>query len=1325
MVRYFLFVLILILIGLPSYLLAQTNLPISISKDLGRYRTGLINDIFVNDMGVWLGSENGFFGKIGEEVIAINNKNSLIEANFISDVEQYSHEELAFVAYGDGAYIFNSRTKSVRRLDLPEEVPQPSIWKIHIYTNLILIEGVSFLYVFYNDNVESSFFISDYSDQKGVEIVDISYSEESDKIWWLDKNRGLLSLDLKNKTVIPYSYVSRKESEVFTSMLIDEGKAYLGSSIGLIELDLTNREFFSVTKRNALKNVNVQPVRKIKKAPDGTLWVAAERLYTYNSRSKEFEVPDSLYPVFGTDSVKVVISLVFDKYGNLYGSDAENGFFSLAATALNTKLAHNNSSIVTSNIFDIVKLEDNYWAYTSEGNVSVYKPDLKRFLSSKLATKGMIFFLSSSDDSFRVIDEKANIFQVNYSGGTPVKAQKLPFFENNSITIHDVSMGYRESLILASIQGKKLLLYLSEDFLEVLEVSKSSNYLSRYFEESALLGDYSGALYSASFKDKSFKIYKYSDNYAWGDACVVKDRNGRVWLCSSGNGLRYISDTGSQVKIDFFEKDYVRGIGELTETEFLVSTNEGLFYTNIEKEETIALNSNFGVNDIDFEYDSVHSGFNHTFVRGDNYTYIFDNKRLLESIRERRKQYFSVSIVSVRNFSEKFGIYLEPPLSIQNDGVLEVTLPNEHVLAEVILSIPNPVEYNNLTIDYRLVDSGSFWTTSSTSNEKFIIPKLPHGNYTLEARVTNPYLPQPVTRLRITVLPPWWLSPFAYALYTVLLMIVVGCAALKLKQRYFEQGKVLKGEVNEKQSLLEDTQYYIHHILDRKQHIFANVARQLQTPLTLISGPVRQIIDNPEDEETPRRLEMIEDNAKRLHLLVNQITEIERLENIKKLPCQNYNLNTIFPQIVGNLRSLAELNNQRLEAHVRTRGEIYLLRDSLEKILLHLVTNALQCTPPEGKVQVSARCEGLHLVITVADNVGLITEAQAETIFQRFAQQHESGTADGSDIGLALVKELVLANQGWIDIETKPKKATCFTVYLPLVSLEEKSSPSVEPDISPPPSAPLPDHTLRPNIIIVDDDAALRSYLSERLGQDYCCIEADSVQAALDLMKVVPVALVVCDFRMPGESGLQLREKMQNQIQLQDIPFILLAALVDEAGLEGPILNHIDAIISKPVDTLRLQRQTESIMAREQARGGPREAQAQTTDNTTPFTLPTFDSARDQAFYMRFLKLLADHYQDDSFSRTFAAQQMATSERQMLRKLNALFGLNFTDTLKLYRLHQAKALLREGVQVTQVAYEVGFGTASYFSSCFKAQVNETPRQYQERCQQVPKSQAEA
>lgn len=250
----------------------------------------------------------------------------------------------------------------------------------------------------------------------------------------------------------------------------------------------------------------------------------------------------------------------------------------------------------------------------------------------------------------------------------------------------------------------------------------------------------------------------------------------------------------------------------------------------------------------------------------------------------------------------------------------------------------------------------------------------------------------------------------------------------------------------------------------------------------------------------------------------------------------------------------------------------------------------------------------------------------------------------------------------------------------------------------------------RPIVLIVEDNPDMRQYLKDTLRELYNCIEAADGNQALKTMRVIVPDLVISDRYMSQCDGFALRQAMNQETTLKDIPFILINDVQDSEVMEQCVALNIDSMLEKPVEAATLRYtayQLLSLLSRSKK-------EVIGTTEPSPFEVPEFANAKEQAFYTGFMHVLSRHFHDEAFGKTEAANLMAVSERQLSRKLQALFAMNFSEILKLYRIYRAKRLLDEGMQVTHVAYEVGFSTLSYFSRSFKIQCNETPSQYQER-----------
>ncbi len=1319
--KFFISGLILILFSISLCVRAKVTMPLQSSKTFGEFNTGVISSVHVNEQGVWLGSENGFFGKIGHELIKIDKSNSILESSYISNVIQYSEELVAFVAYGDGVYLYNPFSKFLKKMEIDDKIVSSDIWNLSVSERIIIIQLSSSVFVYDRSTPENSYFLSNFTNQDNSNIANVLYTEEKNTIWWLDQKKGLYSLDHNSKDVTSYMPKPLLDKvEEFTSFILVEDIAYIASDKGVHILNIHSGDYKHITEREKVKNSasDIYPARKVFLTPDNEILVAAERLYKVDTEKGKLVAPPIFSPVFSSGIIEIVLDLKFDTHGNMYGSDSQRGLFTLASNSDATSFININRSLDKSVVFDVHFLNEDFFLYTSPSQVSFHSISENKTIDIQVDSNGTLFFLESTPGEVKLVDENSKVFVIDTNNNTVLKSYPLLKFGSDNVRIIDTSISTEGSYVTLVTSQGRYILYFNNNYYAKLAISSKAGALSRYAKSGTFLGDYGNGVFSIRYGNSRFKVTKKANSFVWGSACIYEDSASRLWLCESGEGLKYVDAKGKQNEVSFFKSAYIRGISEIREGKFIVATNEGLYFLDINAKYTVELGNNFGISDVDFEYDSVHSSKGHTIVIGDNFSYLLNHDKLLTNVKKWQAQRHIVHILGIQSFSSVSEKFENIPISKNSPQLASVEIAHGHVMTEVNLAISNLIDYPYLRIEYRMTELSTTWRVLESSSSNLIFSSLAHGNYLFETRVKSDASSQPVTSLKIKVLPPWWLSPAAYAFYTLVVGVLAGYLIIWAYRQYSKQGQALKGQVKEKQTALESTNVYIRAMLERKQQLFVNVSHELQTPLTLITGPIQQIIANPDDADNSRRLQTINTNAQRLHALVNQILEIERLETLKDRPRQAYQLASFLPSFLANLASLAELHEQSLVSRIRAKGTINLVSDSLEKILFNLVSNAVKYSPPGAAIEVDIRCRDLQLVIVVTDSGPGMTEQEAALIFERFSRLPDAETTHGWGIGLALVKELVNANTGWIGIDTAPGKGARFSVYLPLLVLDEKAGlPVTPPDpIDTPPSVlQQANDTQQPVVLVVDDNEPLRDYLTDILTTEYCCLEAGDAKSALDLMHTIQPALVICDYRMPETSGVELRRQMLQSPTLGAIPFILMAAVNDDVP---PTLSrdaNIDMLVAKPLNITQLQHALSSLLSLQQRyQSHP----ATPVLPSAPFSVPNFANAREQAFYTRFLTLLADHFQDEDFGRALASSKMAISERQLSRKLNTLFGLNFTDVLRTYRLHQAKTMLQQGRQVTQVAYDVGFGTPSYFSSCFKAEINETPRQYQERHQQV-------
>jgi signal transduction histidine kinase/ligand-binding sensor domain-containing protein/CheY-like chemotaxis protein len=443
----------------------------------------------------------------------------------------------------------------------------------------------------------------------------------------------------------------------------------------------------------------------------------------------------------------------------------------------------------------------------------------------------------------------------------------------------------------------------------------------------------------------------------------------------------------------------------------------------------------------------------------------------------------------------------------------------------------------------------------------------------------------------LTITSPPWRTGWAYGIYILLIGIII-FGVWRFRVSRLKLHHELEMEHFEADKLREMDEV--------KSHFFANISHEFRTPLTLIQGPLKQLLSDEFQGQPKKLYRMMLRNSHRLLQLINQLLDLSKLESGRMvLQTRPENIIKILKGLVLSFMSLAERKKITLTFDAKDesiRG--YVDRDKIEKIITNLLSNAFKFTPERGKISVSAEETTLSqateskrgVLIAISDTGQGITPDRLDKIFDRFYQVDDSMTRkrEGTGIGLALAKELVELHYGEIQVSSEVGKGTIFTVRLPLEKQHLKpeeivEEPSEKPglpeipisltDVEATPQADIIPSSKKsvPVVLIVEDNADVRSYIRSYLDQDYRNIEASDGQEGLTKAISKMPDLIVSDIMMPRMDGVELCRRIKTDERTSHIPLILLTAKADvEAKIEG-LETGADDYITKPFDAHELQ----------------------------------------------------------------------------------------------------------------------------------------------------------
>lgn len=660
-------------------------------------------------------------------------------------------------------------------------------------------------------------------------------------------------------------------------------------------------------------------------------------------------------------------------------------------------------------------------------------------------------------------------------------------------------------------------------------------------------------------------------------------------------------------------------------------------------------------------------------------------------------------------------------------------------------------------------DQWSKWSLESQKD----YTNLDAGSYLFRVKAKNIY--GDVSResqFQFEVLPPWYRTWWSYGSYILLagllLFLIIRWRSANLvreKQRLEEVVKARTVEIKAKNKQLQDQSEQLKEMDKVKSRFFANISHEFRTPLTLIMGPLEEkLADSSHDKKQQKEFKMMLRNSRRLLNLVNQLLDLSRFDGGKmELQASVQDIVPFFKGIVNAFDSLALQNGLTLNVHAPER-ELILLYDAakLEHAILNLMINAVKYTPSGGKISVNLKRvsghqvnsqpghqvnsqPGLRVEICVRDTGIGIAPGQLDHIFERFYQAEGPNQLEnkGSGIGLALTKEIVKLHNGEITVHSELGKGSEFIISLPglpegvmagvpgfRAELESGVQMDDKPDIptgvrdmldaitpreeDDEERSESPDSDAGKNIILlVEDNADVRSYIRGPLRSLYRVEEAVNGAEGIQKARQIIPDLIISDIMMPGTDGYELCKALKNDVRTSHIPIILLTAKASEESIVEGFETRADDYVTKPFNTKILIARIDSLIdtRRRLQERYQREIMREPAEIQV--------SSVDREFIKDLQKAVETNLGDPDFTINRLADLLYMSRATLNRKIRALTGEPANRYIQIYRLKRGAQLLKGNFgNVTQVAFEVGFSSAPYFSKRFREIFHQSPQSYQ-------------
>lgn len=1286
---------------------------------------GTVYSIEQGKHSLYFGGENGLYKITGLNVARYQGPSNSFYGADIEDIYEDQNGDVWIATFGKGMHILRNEVVQPLGEVLGMTTP-PYCRNIFKHQNTIFFTCNANVYRYTHDNGV---------DQLALEGVDIDLSDITSiaafngNLVFVDNYSDLYFLIQGDLNKLVHPILKSQPSEINT-LFIDGNDLWVGTDDGVLLYNLVTGEFSAVDRLRELG-----PVSKVFKPNPYEIWIyqsGFKRLVSHKASTNYWE---NVQDILETDHSTIFDVLVvgnesfvysapisgissFSKFSKVFGGMP--GSAPLSDTIQYSLEFDQELFVITEN--DILLLNDS-GEHKSLSPISI-------LINAAVALSDKEFILFTENNGIQIAKRDIDNFSF----------EKLPFnYDYGSISA--AAKLNDQSALFSIIGGDNAGLYkvVNNASIELLiaEVSIDS-ILRRKNGKFAVATRFSGILPDVFTADKALfgkSNYKYINN------CLIEDSSNVLWVCTDGGGLGYFDEATNQtVFIDAqftANSRHIRDALEDSQGYLWVMTNNGLVRYDHKNSESIQIGKEDGIKDVDFEIDaSINLSLHKILIAGDTENYIIDTKLANGYLNERLAQTTNALFIglSTRERNQRGLLNQSARLANARTENKPLEFDSDEFLFNLTFAAQNFVERQILGYQYRLLGLDDQWTTAQPHENTATFSTLPSGPYQFQLRVFDPKstAEQPISSIDIIVKPPFWQTWQAYMLYIFVGILLLVFAAKYRTFKLKKLNQMLEKTVADNTIDLATSQNKLARLLNQKEKLFANASHELKTPLTLITGPIENLDAMTLAPDVKNELSVLKRNSQRLMLIVEQILELSNADANTINKRITYDLYQSINVILSSFRPLMQIKNLSLHVDNQIDCQTSLICDSLEKILSNLLLNAYKYTQPDKNIFVNARNTQYAFYLEVRDEGFGIKKEDLDSIFERFTRLDNVAQYSGTGLGLAVVQELIRANDGEITVTSDEGKGTSFKIKIPLrLPTEQQASYVSEPsanfstdtndsfqvDIN------LADeHVELPTILLAEDHEDMSNHLYRILSSSFRCVQTYDGNEAYDkALEYVP-DLIITDLMMPNCDGHQLTEKLRSNEITSHVPIIMLTAKGDIETKLSSLKHQVDEFMRKPFSARELKVRVDNLLLIRQ-----KIANKFTTKNqiSESYTLELSDSdifsERDRRFFKKLTAWLEANFSNDELQRQDAASALAISERQLNRKLKALTGYSFNDLLRKYRLNRAAKAIIAGKQISLVAYESGFKTPAYFSTRFKEEFGVSPSSFVEKYIQSKKS----
>ena len=1200
---------------------------------------------------------------------------------------------------GKGIYRYVNGEKKAERVNVKAEalLNADIVDMIESNEGILLIYNHGVLVCLDKEKLNVKWTINDISSDIGKETVnDFSLFIDQKEQLWIYGVLGMWIYNLPQKTWELRSPKDDSYNSVRAVAQDKRGRMWLGKDQDGVELvDAQGNHIHLINVPNNERTLSNNTITALYEDAAGTMWVGTYKkgISYYNESIFKFGIVDIGDINCVENGRKDVVWLGTSGSGLICWnrSTDERKVFS------HTSDPHSISSdIIVSLLLDS---NDKLWAGTYWGGLNCY--DGNRFIHYRAGGENSL----ASDNVWALVeDADKNIWIGTLGGGlqclNPATGVFVTYSSNNSNLVSDhvssLCLGRNNTLIIGTSVGVAIMDLATRKITNFAGnrsgVRQFTNQtVNQVYEDSRGLiwvGTREGLNVYDPKQDELYEVAvkpNFSEFYILG---ITEDENKSMWVSAGGELINVtLSVEGKTGKLSFRCHTYDERDG-LQSCDFNQRSLKRLHSGEI------VVGGLYGLNNF----------------RSDNIKY----NRALPKVMFTGFQLFNEEVKVGEEYDGQ--IILKEALNKTE----EVVLGYKQNVFTVLFASDNYVLPEKTRYHYKLDGFNEDWLISMADQHRVTYTNLAPGSYLLKVKATNSdgYAVTEEATLKIVILPPFWMTPWAYACYIFLLIGGLFLAFYAVQRRERNKFKIRQMEQDAQRA---------EEVNQMKFRFFTNVSHELRTPLTLIISPLEGMIKETKEAKQLDKLNLMHRNALRLLNLVNQLLDFRKNEMAGlHLSLSEGDIVAYVRNICSSFLILSEKKNVHLTFFTAVESlNMAFDEDKVGKIVMNLLSNAFKFTPDGGRVDVSLEIlkgSPETLEIKVSDTGSGVKDEDKERIFERFYQvehEGESNRSTGSGIGLSLVRDFVTLHGGAVRVFDNVGSGSVFVVDIPVKHSVVNVATPLSQEAAEEDAAALDTETIeadedtqpfekrKPLVLIVDDNEDFITFMRDSLSLYFSVQSAVNGREAWNIIPELMPDLIVSDLMMPEMDGNELCRNVKADKRTQNIPFVLLTAKQSvENKVEGLTIGA-DDYVTKPfnMEVLILRmRKLIDLSSRSKSR-----------NRIDPEPSDIVITSLDEKLIENAIKYVEANISRSDLSVEELSHELGMSRVHLYKKLLQITGKTPIEFIRVIRLKRAAQLLRESQQnVSEIAYQLGFNNPKYFSKYFKDEFGVLPSVYQER-----------